>query len=326
MIIRLRKTILVTTLIFLALGFPVANRSQKTPPQPKVMVTFASGNSALRIPIEINNNLILIEASLNGKRPLKLIFDTGASATGFNADLEDELGIKGTEKFSGTATGGPIEVTVARGIRIAVKGVEVSEQPVGILALPRIPGFHFDGVMGFDFISEFVVEIDYLNKVMSLYDPKSYRYRGKGTIVPFRIKGRQTPLMDVSFLFRQGRRATATLELDTGADSAFVLNNPFVEKHRLLKTSKNIETSAGRGAGGETERILGEATRVSVGPFVFNKVPVFFSLQKEGVDTDFDGVVGGEVLRRFKVIIDYSRSRIILEPNKDLKGPFEVDG
>jgi C-terminal processing protease CtpA/Prc len=39
----------------------------------------------------------------------------------------------------------------------------------------------------------------------------------------------------------------------------------------------------------------------------------------------FDGIIGAEILRRFKVIIDYSRQQMILEPNERLNGPYEYD-
>jgi predicted metalloprotease with PDZ domain len=37
------------------------------------------------------------------------------------------------------------------------------------------------------------------------------------------------------------------------------------------------------------------------------------------------GNIGGGILRRFKVIFDYSRSRLILEPNKNFADPYEYD-
>jgi C-terminal processing protease CtpA/Prc len=37
------------------------------------------------------------------------------------------------------------------------------------------------------------------------------------------------------------------------------------------------------------------------------------------------GLIGGEILRRFTVIFDYSRSEMILEPNADFGAPFEYD-
>ena len=40
---------------------------------------FASSKRALKIPLEIDNNIILMQVRVNGSRPLKFIFDTGAS-------------------------------------------------------------------------------------------------------------------------------------------------------------------------------------------------------------------------------------------------------
>ncbi|HVF47026.1 MAG TPA: retropepsin-like aspartic protease [Pyrinomonadaceae bacterium] len=323
----LSKTILLASMT-LAVAPAAVAQVKKGPTEAKTKVTFPSGRAALRIPIEVDNNIIILSASVNGKPPIRLIFDTGASHTVINADRADQLGIKGSERVSGTATGGAIEGTMATGVKIAIAGVEVSNQPVGLISMPRVPGFDFDGVIGFDFIRAFVVQIDYVNKVMDLYDARSYRYRGKGILIPLSLKGRRTPLMSASFIFGNGPSSRAKLELDTGADNAFLLYYPFVEKHSLLKTSKDLAANAGRGAGGETERLIGQAKQVTFGPLAFNNVPVLFSLQKEGLEEggSVDGIIGGEVLRRFKVIIDYSRSRMILEANKDINDPFDIEG
>jgi C-terminal processing protease CtpA/Prc len=51
------------------------------------------------------------------------------------------------------------------------------------------------------------------------------------------------------------------------------------------------------------------------------------SRAKSGVlaGSDFDGIIGAEILRRFKVIIDYSRQQMIVEPNLHLNDPYEYD-
>ena len=55
-----------------------------------------------------------------------------------------------------------------------------------------------------------------------------------------------------------------------------------------------------------------------------------FSQDTEGAEgdeasTEYGGQVGGEILRRFKLITDYSRERIILEPNRNLSERYEFD-
>src|SRR5207245_627633 len=41
--------------------------------------------------------------------------------------------------------------------------------------------------------------------------------------------------------------------------------------------------------------------------------------------SDFSGVIGGELLRRFKVIFDYAHKQMILEPNASFADRFEYD-
>ena len=38
-----------------------------------------------------------------------------------------------------------------------------------------------------------------------------------------------------------------------------------------------------------------------------------------------DCQIGGEIFRRFKVTVDLSRKRMILEPNKNFNDPFDVE-
>lgn len=57
-------------------------------------VRFESGRSALKIPLDIDNSIIRVEVRVNGSRPLKFIFDTGASASAIGSDRAAELGLK----------------------------------------------------------------------------------------------------------------------------------------------------------------------------------------------------------------------------------------
>lgn len=50
-----------------------------------------------------------------------------------------------------------------------------------------------------------------------------------------------------------------------------------------------------------------------------------FAQDEDGVASDgYDGILGGEILRRFKVVFDYSRRRMMLEPNSSFSDPYEV--
>ena len=288
---------------------------------------FTSGDNALKIPLEIDNNIILMRVSVNGSRPLRFIFDTGASHSIIDSQRAEELGLKTQGQATGTATGGKIQGSYIKGVSLSVQGAEAFNQLIGSMPVPKVPGFEFDGVIGYGFINQFVVEIDYPNKIMNLYNPRTYVYAGRGEVVPLLLAGRRTPLVHTRISLEGRAPLEAKLMVDTGADSTFVMNSPFAKKQRLLADIPNLTRDRARGAGGESERLLGHVKAVQLGQFVFENPPVRLSLDTEGsgASEDRDGIMGGEIFRRFKVIIDYSRNQMILEPNKSLNDPYNSE-
>ena len=309
--------------LFLPPNAPAQQSEQKSAGRDQAAnARFTSGNSAT-IPLEIDNNIILMWVSVNGSRPLKFIFDTGASHTILQSQRGAELGLKPEEQVSGTATGGAIEGSLTSGVSLKVAGAEVSNQQIGLIAFPVPPGFEFDGVIGYDFIKEFVVEIDYLKKVMTLYDPRTYRYRGKGEIVPMVLDGRRIPFITTTIIFDKGPAVEASLEVDTGADRTIIFSSPFVAREKLVTRIIGTTEGSGRGAGGEQKILVGKIKAARLGKFLFANPPVGLVLNNDGKEGD--GVIGGEIFRRFKVILNYSRQQMILEPNRSFNDPFKFE-
>jgi predicted aspartyl protease len=288
-------------------------------------VRFAAANSALKIPLEIDNNIILMQVRVNGSRPLKFIFDTGASHSGIDAKVAAELGLKPKGRADGTATGGRIHGTYFTGVSLSVSGAEVSDQMLFSAPFPTVPGFGFDGVIGYGFINQFVVEIDYLNKTMNLYDPRTYTYGGAGKDIPLLFDGGKIPLVLTRITVEGRAPVEAKLEVDTGADGTLIINSRFVKKQQLLAAMPKAVQDRGRGLGGEERRLLGQVKAVQLGQFVMKDPPLVLLLDTEVESKAGDGVVGGEIFRRFKVIIDYSRKRMILEPNKSFNDAYEIE-
>jgi hypothetical protein len=304
-------------------------KSSATPEQNDniTVVRFDSGDKALKIPLEIDNKIILVRMQVNNSKPLKFIFDTGASITFLSSKRVADLGLKSSGEASGEATGGRITASIIRGVSLKVPGAEVSNQPVAAMDIPTTPGFEFDGVIGYHFINQFVVEIDYQTKTMNLYSPRTYRYSGKGETVPLSFAGgRKTPLVITNLIVEGRAPVAANVELDTGFDGTLLVNSPAVKKHNLLAAMPEAVRSTARGAGGEQQRVVGPIKAIQLGHFTFDKPPVVLSLDTKGGGAleENDGALGGELLRRFKLIIDYSRQRMILEPNSSFKEPYDL--
>jgi hypothetical protein len=77
---------------------------------------------------------------------------------------------------------------VFKGVTLGVRGATVLNQMVGAVSFESFPceARSIDDIIGDDFIKEFVVEIDYSRRVINLYDPKSFNYRGAGQLVPLK--------------------------------------------------------------------------------------------------------------------------------------------
>ena len=292
------------------------------------MAVFANGKHSVTIPLDIDNNIIRMNVRVNGSRPLKMIFDTGATTTGIDEHFVKELGLTTTaDKLKGKGTGGSFTGSYVARSTLSVDGVEVTNQPLAAFKINAPPGFDFDGIIGYDFIASFVVEIDYVAKIMTLSDPKTYVYRGRGAVIPLILAARKTPLIDTTFEIAGRAPLAAKLEVDSGFDGSFQLNSPVVKKRRLLKLFPTGTKNVSHGPGGDQQDVVVRFRGVRFGRIKINDPLVALSLAIEGAGatTVYDGLIGGEVLRRFKVIIDCSRKRMILERNKAFDEPYEED-
>lgn len=141
-------------------------------------VRFSSGQSSLKIPFELSNNFILLQVQVNDSRPLWFIFDTGASSSIINARLVKELKLQTKGNIGGSASGKAIEAKLISGVALSVPGVKVFNQPMASLPiddLAPLVGRPIGGIIGYDFIREFLVEIDYAAKIINLYSPTSFK-------------------------------------------------------------------------------------------------------------------------------------------------------
>ncbi len=93
---------------------PRKGTSARKPQKSAPTVRFDSGDSALQIPLDIDNNIIRMQVRVNDSKPLKFIFDTGASHS-----ANDK---KGSEHYGMTVAFYPVkERTETRSAKRAAK-------------------------------------------------------------------------------------------------------------------------------------------------------------------------------------------------------------
>jgi hypothetical protein len=309
---------------------PAQTRAASKRPAPQAAARFDNGRSALGVPFDLSNNLVLIRARVNGSAPLWFIFDTGASATVIDAKAARRLRLRTRGSVTGNGAAG--EATAAR---LDAASVSFGSARVDNLTLYALPldsfaaafGRNIGGVVGNDVIGKFAVEIDYANRLVNFHEPASYDYRGAGSVVPVTVE-------DDGLIFARGEIEVAgraplacKFEIDTGSTGALLLNTPFVRKHDLLSSVARPKGINIGGVGGTGAAVLGRVGAVRVAGFTLRDAVARFSRATRGdyASDKYDALLGGEVFRRFKLVVDLSRRRLIFEPNAALGDPFEAD-
>jgi len=314
-------------LLFTATAAPLILFSQSIRQAEKSAVQSAP----ITIPFELANRHIILKITVNNSRPLAFVLDTGDKYAIVDLNLAREIGLKldGPVRMHGAGA----EVLTGAFVRDAsfsINGFEGFSQPVK-MALPirRLAaklGQDFDGIIGHDFITDFVVELDYQTRKMKLHDKSKFSYAGPGQSVPVKIDSAGHPIVEAEVTPIGGAPIRGSFVVDIGSGLALALHSPIVTERKLLGPhAKTIKALGAGGAGGRVTGQLGRVAELKVGPFSIKEPITFFAEDKAGAfaNSDLVGNIGGQVTNKFKVFLDYGRGRIILEPNSSFGKPFD---
>jgi len=118
------------------------------------------------------------------------------------------------------------------------------------------------------------------------------------------------------------------LSLDTGSRASLSLHSPFVRAHDLVRRYQAApETVVGWGVGGPSRGRPARLGTLAIGDLVLRDLAADLYLGDKGAfaDPDLSGNLGGGVLRRFTVSLDYDANRLYLLPNPDFDRPDAFD-
>ena len=301
-------------------------------PAPSPPPAAAGARPVAVIPFQSYGGLIYVRSVVNGDSAW-LILDTGSSRTGFDRDWARTIGAVPVTAPGATAAAGGDTASVSTAVvdTFRIDGLELRNYPVALYPLRGVSaasGRPERGFVGHDVLQRFTVEIDYQEQLVRLYDPALYRYAGSGTVVPFAADA-DVPLLRGSVAVRGRRPLPARLLLDTGASGlCLILTVPFVEEHGLARAvSPAIEAPIGTGLPGELRGTIArlEALRLADWKIAFPTTGL--GSERTGFlgRTDLDGVIGNAVFEGSRLIVEYARRRIIVEPHASVGGRCDYD-
>ena len=313
----IRLMTLVLALVCCAATSGVAPAAQKNP-------------EPLVIPFELVTRHILIRVKINNSDPLWFIFDTGDKVAIVDLGRAKSLGLTLQGEVNvGGAGAGTLKGSTVRDASLNVIGVEGNPQPV-MLAIPLDGleprfGHDIDGIIGADFIKQFVVEIDYSARVLRLHEKNTFAYSGSGEILPLTFIHGGYPVIDAGVVIPGREKVAGRFILDFGSGASLALHTPFIREQNLLSPSqKTIRAMGAGGAGGKINGRSGRVAELRIGKFQIDSPLTLFSEDTSGAfaTSEIQGNIGAMILAKFRAFLDYGRNRIILEPNATLKDPI----
>ncbi|HEX3086414.1 MAG TPA: aspartyl protease family protein [Pyrinomonadaceae bacterium] len=283
------------------------------------------------IPFELVTRHIVVKVRINDSRPLSFVFDTGDKVGIVDTDVAKELGLKldGQLRIGG-AGADTLPGSFVKEATWSLPGLDGFSQPINIaIPLGRMAaraGHDFDGIIGSDFIKQFVVEVDYQNRVLKLHDKDKFTYAGAGDSLPIQLNQMGYPLLDGEVTPTSGESIKGKFVLDLGSSGSLVLMSPIVTQHKLLGSGvKTIKAIGVGGAGGQSNGQIGRVRSLQIGKFSITNPITLFSEDKAGAmaSNQLVGNIGQLIAGKFKVFLDYSHTRIILEPNSNFAQPMD---
>jgi hypothetical protein len=315
------------TILTQKVDFPVEMATERFDP-PKLVagaLDFPSGQKEAVSAFQLINNHIYLPVSLDGKTAAHFIFDTGATNT-VDAARAKAIGIKTEGSLPGGGFGDNIAAYgLAKIGETEVAGTKLKDQVFTVFdlgSLANVEGVACDGLVGYEIARRAIVKIDYENSRLTIISPDGFNAPEKAVKIPFKFNN-HVPVIEGEIDGVAGE-----FEIDTGNRSSLAIMRPFAEMNHLKDKYKAItEVISGYGIGGPTRGLLVRPHTLQIGTIAVAAPVGMIEVDEKGASsaTQTAGNLGGGLLKRFTLTLDYPNRVLYLEPNANFSRPDVFD-
>jgi hypothetical protein len=287
-----------------ATGQAVARyQAAETAQQPAASAQFQLGGNAAEIPARFIDHLVFLPAGVNRSQPSLFQLNSTAATSSIDPNRAKELGISGL----------PSPVLNLSGVDVTLTSLgEAAKNDFGAQV-----GRAYEGTLGNDFFNGAVIEINYTRQTVRLYDP-GYQYSGR--VKPIHLSFLDgLPVIRAKVSVGGGKAVEGDFAVNTALDASLVISQRFAETHKL-RPHKTIPSTTFPVAQGDPAT-LGRVGNFEVGSFAVPQAIGEFPRSDSvlGLNARLAGEIGGGMLRRFIVTIDYPHQQIFFDPSSDFR-------
>ena len=274
----------------------------------------------------LSGGVILLKAQFNNiADTFNFILDTGSG--GISLDSTTTATYQIPHVPSGRyiyGIAGVRKVDFAQHNRLTFPGITVDSLDFYINnyeVLSSVYGIKIDGIIGYSFLSRYIVKVNFDSLKISVFQPGFIKYPEHGFLLHPQFRG----LPIVPLRIKDSKTITSKFFFDTGAGLCFLLSKQFKDDSAVLLKRRKPSPIEVQGLGGKRRMQLTVIKELQIGSYKFRKVPTYV------LDDEFNvlsypslgGLVGNDILRRFNLIINYPQREIHLLPNTHFRDAFD---
>lgn len=259
------------------------------------------------IPFHDDDGFIIINGRINNsEKQYRFIVDTGAGVVVISDKVAAELQLE--KKMFGRVSDyyATKAVDIVPLNRLTVGEMGVENFGAMVMNIEILNEYQVDGLIGYDFLKFFNIEIDYEHHLLTLS-----RENIPADPTAFKTKLYLKPTRQIATELKIGTVRVDTI-IDTGSTGKYYLTIPlsFLNEHKSILSGKPVEIrgTAIASAVSDSTGIITRINSVQLGDFHAENLPAI-------LDNGNSIVLGSQFLSHFKVVINFPVMEMSLMPN-----------
>ena len=280
-------------------------------------------SAPVEVPFEFVHNQIVVEVKIGGKGPYSMLLDTDTDPSAIDLATARELGLR-LDSRSFPATGGGTEANLVQLTRlptVELGGVIAKDVTAGAIDLKKLSAKlerPVHGVLGFSFLKDRIVQIDYAASKLRFYSESPYIriQNSPNTVNKIAVAFRYDEGVLIDSIFINGQKLKATL--DTGSSGTFALTPEGIATLGLEEATQNGEVQKSVGYNGEYESKSGILKSVRIGRLSIESAPAAFWPAGSGHDKkNFQVNIGNGFFKDYLMTFDFRGKLVVFEMPED---------
>ena len=282
-------------------------------------VDWKSSSDEITVPFRWHDGHIIIPVTINGSEPILLAFDSGAAVTvlfesnrtsSLKLNIERQLTINNSGQIANVVNNNTVGFESMTLKNLTILHVPLEKSPI----FSSMDEAYFDGAIGYDLLSRFVIMIDYVNQIITLSrKPSTVLDLSEWQALSIDTAAR-VPYVEVSFNADSSdaiSNNSSKLLVDTGAPF-YLYINPEIDTE--VELPDQYYETRGKGFNGPYHRYTGRLESLTLGQYRFAKLAAHFD-KADFRDLAGVGLLGNALLKNFDLMFDYSSEILFIRSN-----------